>query len=251
VRDTCQAWLLTADERGNPATAIDLERGKGRAWTVGNRVTVHVDGAAYFTRLHELLSGLGAGDWVYLADWRIDATRQPTGAGSELGPLVADQRGRRLGSPTRSCWSSTARTTPSAASPSSAASTWPAAAATTLGISETPTRSGSTPATGGGRPGTTCSWSWLARARSLVYLEDQYLWGTLVADALAAALRRAPELRMIIVVPRHPDRDRRLSGRAAQWRAIDQLAGAGGRGWPSMTWRTSRARRSMSTPRRW
>jgi len=67
----------------------------------------------------------------------------------------------------------------------------------------------------------------LGRARSLVYIEDQYLWGTLVADALAAALRRAPELRMIIVVPRHPDRDGRISGRAAraaQWRAIDNLA---------------------------
>jgi phosphatidylserine/phosphatidylglycerophosphate/cardiolipin synthase-like enzyme len=71
----------------------------------------------------------------------------------------------------------------------------------------------------------------LGRARSLVYIEDQYLWGTLVADALAAALRRAPELRMIIVLPRHPDRDGRISGRAAraaQWRAIANLAGAGG-----------------------
>ena len=71
----------------------------------------------------------------------------------------------------------------------------------------------------------------LARARVLVYIEDQYLWGTLVAAALAAALRRAPELRMIIVLPRHPDRDGRISGRAAraaQWRAIDNLIGAGG-----------------------
>jgi hypothetical protein len=71
----------------------------------------------------------------------------------------------------------------------------------------------------------------LGRARSLVYIEDQYLWGTLVADALAAALRRAPELRMIIVLPRHPDRDGRISGRAAraaQWRAINNLVGAGG-----------------------
>ena len=64
----------------------------------------------------------------------------------------------------------------------------------------------------------------LDRARRLIYIEDQYLWGTLIADALAAALRRAPQLRMIIVVPRHPDRDGRISGRAAraaQWRAID------------------------------
>jgi hypothetical protein len=42
---------------------------------------VHVDGTAYFTRLHELLSGLEAGDRVYLTDWRIDATRRPAGPG--------------------------------------------------------------------------------------------------------------------------------------------------------------------------
>ncbi|HWD43023.1 MAG TPA: phospholipase, partial [Actinomycetota bacterium] len=87
--EAAAAWLLAADERGNPATAIDLERGDGLAWTVGNRVTVHVDGAAYFERLHELLTGLGAGDGVYVTDWRIDATRQLVGPGSELGPLLA------------------------------------------------------------------------------------------------------------------------------------------------------------------
>ncbi len=32
----------------------------------------------------------------------------------------------------------------------------------------------------------------LGRTRALVYLEDQYLWGTLVAAALGAALRRSP-----------------------------------------------------------
>jgi hypothetical protein len=42
------AWLLTAAERGNPATAIDAARTGGRAWTAGNLVRVHVDGAAYF-----------------------------------------------------------------------------------------------------------------------------------------------------------------------------------------------------------
>jgi hypothetical protein len=80
--DGAAAWLLTADERGNPATAIDLERGGGQAWSAGNRVSVHVDGAAYFGRLHQLLSALDVGDWVYLTDWRIDATRQLAGPGS-------------------------------------------------------------------------------------------------------------------------------------------------------------------------
>lgn len=66
--DAAAAWLLTAAERGNLATTIDAARAGGRAWTVGNLVRVHVDGAAYFARLYELLSGLGPGDWVYLAD---------------------------------------------------------------------------------------------------------------------------------------------------------------------------------------
>jgi phosphatidylserine/phosphatidylglycerophosphate/cardiolipin synthase-like enzyme len=87
--DIAADWLLSVAERGNPATAIDAGRDGGRAWTVGNLVRVHVDGAAYFARLHQLLSGLGAGDCVYLTDWRIDATRQLVGPGSELGPLLA------------------------------------------------------------------------------------------------------------------------------------------------------------------
>ena len=45
--------------------AIDAEHGDGQARTGGNHVTVHVDGAAYFERLHQLLSRLEAGEWVY------------------------------------------------------------------------------------------------------------------------------------------------------------------------------------------
>ncbi|QTE27963.1 phospholipase D family protein [Pengzhenrongella sicca] len=46
-----------------------------------------------------------------------------------------------------------------------------------------------------------------ARARSLIYLEDQYLWSRPVADALAGALRANPGLRVIAVVPRYSDND--------------------------------------------
>jgi hypothetical protein len=116
VDDATAAWLLTADERGNPATAIDAEHGDGRAWTAGNHVSVHVDGAAYFARLHQLLSGLEAGDWVYLTDWRIDATRLLAGPGSELGSLLAGlgpaagwPSGGCCGAPTRP-WSGSTRT---------------------------------------------------------------------------------------------------------------------------------------------
>jgi hypothetical protein len=113
--DTAAAWLLTPDERGNPATAIDLERGDGRAWTAGNRVTVNVDGAAYFGRLHQLLSGLSAGDWVYLTDWRIDATRLLAArAASSVrcwppSPAAGWPSGGCCGAPTRP-WSASTRT---------------------------------------------------------------------------------------------------------------------------------------------
>jgi phosphatidylserine/phosphatidylglycerophosphate/cardiolipin synthase-like enzyme len=46
-----------------------------------------------------------------------------------------------------------------------------------------------------------------ARARSLVYIEDQYLWSRPVADIIAAALRDNPGLHVIAVVPRFPDHD--------------------------------------------
>jgi phosphatidylserine/phosphatidylglycerophosphate/cardiolipin synthase-like enzyme len=65
-----------------------------------------------------------------------------------------------------------------------------------------------------------------ARARSLIYIEDQYLWSTEVATALARALERNPELKVIAVVPRYPDSDGPLAGppsRIGQLRAIRML----------------------------
>jgi phosphatidylserine/phosphatidylglycerophosphate/cardiolipin synthase-like enzyme len=71
----------------------------------------------------------------------------------------------------------------------------------------------------------------LWRVRRLVYLEDQYLWSEDVAQALADALRRSPELRLIAVVPRYPDQDGRLTGppnRIGQQAALDTVRAAGG-----------------------
>jgi phosphatidylserine/phosphatidylglycerophosphate/cardiolipin synthase-like enzyme len=51
----------------------------------------------------------------------------------------------------------------------------------------------------------------LRRARRLVYLEDQYMWSPHIAELLADALRRSPELHLIVVVPRHPDVDGRFA----------------------------------------
>jgi len=55
----------------------------------------------------------------------------------------------------------------------------------------------------------------LKRVRRLIYLEDQYLWAPFVADLLADALRENPELHMIAIVPRYPDRDG-----AARWPSL-------------------------------
>lgn len=45
----------------------------------------------------------------------------------------------------------------------------------------------------------------LARARRLVYVEDQFLWDTEVAAVFAAALRCNADLQLVAVVPRFPD----------------------------------------------
>jgi phosphatidylserine/phosphatidylglycerophosphate/cardiolipin synthase-like enzyme len=51
----------------------------------------------------------------------------------------------------------------------------------------------------------------LLRARSLIYLEDQYLWSTQVTACFAQALATHPGLRMIAVIPSLPDQDGRIS----------------------------------------
>ena len=70
-----------------------------------------------------------------------------------------------------------------------------------------------------------------ARATRLVYIEDQYLWSDVVARTLAEALRRAPRLQVIAVVPRFPDQDGPVSGppnRLGQLLAMELLSEAGG-----------------------
>ena len=93
----------------------------------------------------------------------------------------------------------------------------------------------------------------LSRARKLIYIEDQYLWGQQVGDVFTEALRRNPG----------PARDRRRAavhrpGRRARAQPADAGPGAGdaaddrGRrptGWRSTGSRTTRARRSTCTPR--
>ena len=54
-----------------------------------------------------------------------------------------------------------------------------------------------------------------ARARRLIYIEDQYLWAPFVAKLLASALHESPELHVIALVPRYPDKEG-----AARWPSL-------------------------------
>jgi phosphatidylserine/phosphatidylglycerophosphate/cardiolipin synthase-like enzyme len=70
-----------------------------------------------------------------------------------------------------------------------------------------------------------------ARARSLIYMEDQYLWSRPVSDLVATALRDNGDLRVIVVVPRYPDSDgtvTRVPGLQGRHDAVAACAKAGG-----------------------
>ena len=71
----------------------------------------------------------------------------------------------------------------------------------------------------------------IERARTLIYVEDQYFWSAEMAELLAKALRQHQGLQLIGVVPRFPDKDTRLSGppsRLAQSGAMAIVKAAGG-----------------------
>ncbi|MDP9101878.1 MAG: phospholipase D family protein, partial [Actinomycetota bacterium] len=71
----------------------------------------------------------------------------------------------------------------------------------------------------------------LARARRLVYVEDQYLWSEEVAAAFAAVLRAQPDLHVIAVLPHVPDQDGGVSmppNLVGRQRALSLLREAGG-----------------------
>ena len=70
-----------------------------------------------------------------------------------------------------------------------------------------------------------------ARARRLVYLEDQYLWSFDATRALGAALRSQPELLVVVVLPRYPDPGGMIFGGASRFgreEVIRALTRAGG-----------------------
>lgn len=63
----------------------------------------------------------------------------------------------------------------------------------------------------------------IRRARRLIYLEDQYMWSTRVAQLFAEALRDQPDLHLVVVVPRFPDVDGRLALPPNQVGRLDAL----------------------------
>jgi phosphatidylserine/phosphatidylglycerophosphate/cardiolipin synthase-like enzyme len=69
------------------------------------------------------------------------------------------------------------------------------------------------------------------RARALVYVEDQYFWSRPVSAMVASALRENKNLRVIVVVPRYPDRDgavSRVPGVLGRYDAVRACVAAGG-----------------------
>ena len=65
----------------------------------------------------------------------------------------------------------------------------------------------------------------IGRASGLVYVEDQYFWGHDVAGTFLTVLRDNPELRVVVVIPLHPDveglsRVPELLGRLRAFRAL-------------------------------
>ncbi|MGY1786975.1 phospholipase D family protein [Geodermatophilus sp. SYSU D00698] len=76
-------WLLSAEERGNAATALP-------AWTEGNLAEPLVHGAAYFDRLVECVEGLDEGDHLFFTDWRGDPDEELRPGGPTVAQLFTE-----------------------------------------------------------------------------------------------------------------------------------------------------------------
>lgn len=62
------ALFLSRVERGNLATTVHAGAVGMPSWSGGNLVQPLIHGATYFTRLHEELTTLQAGDCVWFTD---------------------------------------------------------------------------------------------------------------------------------------------------------------------------------------
>src|SRR3984893_6193882 len=87
-------WLLTSQERGNPATILDERHAGKAAWSTGNQVRPLVHGAVYFAELLAGVNELRAGDSLLFTDWRGDCDELLAGAGSEVAHVLCAAAGR-------------------------------------------------------------------------------------------------------------------------------------------------------------
>jgi phosphatidylserine/phosphatidylglycerophosphate/cardiolipin synthase-like enzyme len=88
------AWFLTAEQRGNRSTSLDVRHPDGAAWTTGNLVRPLLHGSSYFRELLTAVRGLRAGDQLFFTDWRGDPEERLDGPGSEVSRVLAEAAGR-------------------------------------------------------------------------------------------------------------------------------------------------------------
>ena len=98
---TIADWLLTGDERGNPATVLP-------DWTGNSRAHPVIHGAAYFAELRERVDATRSGDLLLFADWRGDPDQRmddaPGGTVSEVLRRAAERGVHVRGLLWRSHW---------------------------------------------------------------------------------------------------------------------------------------------------
>jgi phosphatidylserine/phosphatidylglycerophosphate/cardiolipin synthase-like enzyme len=89
-RGAVSEWFLLPEERGNPATTIDVRAPAGTAWSVGNMVRPLVHGRTYFKELLAAVQRLTRGDLLLFTDWRGDDDEFLDGPGTEVARVFAD-----------------------------------------------------------------------------------------------------------------------------------------------------------------
>jgi phosphatidylserine/phosphatidylglycerophosphate/cardiolipin synthase-like enzyme len=81
--DEPEQWFLTAEERGNPHTALS-------GWTAGNLCEPLLHGSTYFDRLVDAVRALNAGDHLFFTDWRGDPDEKLRDGGPTVAELFTD-----------------------------------------------------------------------------------------------------------------------------------------------------------------
>ena len=78
-------WLLTAPERGNPATRLEDRHAGGQAWSTGTPYGRRCMERPHFADLAAEVRKLRAGDLLLFIDWSGDADERLAGDGCISG----------------------------------------------------------------------------------------------------------------------------------------------------------------------